>query len=242
MECPSETLELLDDLQELDFTILHLKRTFDTLPQRQAILKARQTLADLRGRKESIDDLVAKAQDKVDGVLEEDQALVAKQKGIEEMLANKATGFRDVEARTKELAGIAKRRENLAHHLGGYQTELDRVKAAQAKIDAALASVEATEAREVESFKQQGTDLQQRMAAAKSERAKLAPKLDADILALYDKTAAKCGGVAVAHLTGKTCSVCRGTIDEARLHQCRHEAPLSACPLCRRLLVVDKEQ
>ena len=238
MKCPEETLELLDDLQALDFTILNLTRTFDTLPQRQAILKARQSLADLRTRKESVDELVAKAQAKVDAVLEEDSQLAAKEQAIQAMLNDKATGYRDVEARTKELAGIAKRRENLKHALGLRQADLDKVKAVEEKISAALAQVTAQEAHEVETFKAQGTELQKRIAATKAERAKFAPKVDPDILALYEKTSTKCGGVAVAHLQGSTCSVCRGTIDDARLHQCRREAPLSTCPLCRRLLVI----
>ena len=240
MECPSEQLALLEDLQALDFTVLNLKRTFDTLPQRQAILKARQTLADLRTRKEQVDGLVAKAQEKVDAVLEEDEYLTGKEKAIEEMLSGKATGFRDVEARTKELSGYAKRRETLHHQLGGYEADLNKKKEAQAKIDAALAQVEATEAREVASFKEQGTDLQKRIAATRAEREALAPSIDPELLATYEKAAARCGGVGLAHLNGKSCSVCRGVIDEARVHQCRHEAPLSTCPLCRRLLIVEK--
>lgn len=239
MKCSPETLELLDDLQALDFTILNLERTFETLPQRQNILKARQTLEDLRTRKASSTALVEKAQAKVDGILEEDAEVAEKQKAIEELLSGKATGYRDVEARNKELSALAKRRETLAHHLGGCDADLEKAKAADAKISAAIALVETQEAREVATFKEQGTELQKRIARAKAERAALAPKVDADVLALYDKTAERCGGVALGHLKGSTCSVCRGTIDEARLHQIRREAPLSSCPHCRRLLVVD---
>ena len=240
MDCSRETLDALDDLQAVDFTILNLQRTFDTLPQRQAILKSRQTLEDLRARKVNSAELVAKAQAKVDGVYEEDGRLAEKQAGIEALLKGTATGYRDVEARNKELAAVAKRRETLNHVLGIYDAELTKVKAVDEKIDAAIAQVEATEAHDVATFREQGTDLRQRIAQAKTERENLAPKVDAAILALYDKTAERCGGVALAHLKGKTCSVCRGTIDEARLHQIRREAPLSACPLCRRMLVIDE--
>ena len=239
MKCSQETLSLLDDLQAVDFTILNLQRTFDTLPQRQAILKARQTIADLRARKESSTALVAKAQAKVDDIYEQDAILAEKQKGIEGLLEGKATGYRDVEARNKELAGIAKRRETLSHLLGGLDADLEKAKSADAKISQALGLMEAQEAREVQTFKEQGTDLQKRIALAKAERSKLAPQIEPTILALYDKAAARCGGVALGHLKGSTCSVCRSSIDEARLHQIRREAPLSSCPHCRRILIVD---
>lgn len=240
MECPAETIELLDRLQAIDFEILNLKRTFETLPQRQAILKARQGLIDVRARKESADGLVAKAQAKIDDVLAEDAQLAQKEADIRKLLQDKAAGYREVEAMNKQLASVAKRRETLGHHLNGYRAEFAKVKAVADKIDAAVASLEATEAREVESFRAQGTDLRERIAKAEQKRAAFIPQMPADMLTLYDKTALKCGGVAVAHLQGESCSVCRGHIDEARLHQCHHEAPLSSCPLCRRLLVVER--
>ncbi|MBR3257955.1 MAG: hypothetical protein IKF96_03095 [Eggerthellaceae bacterium] len=240
MECPAETLELLEKLQAMDFTILNLKRTFETLPQRQAILKARQGLMDVRERKVSADELVAKAQAKVDDVLAEDAQQAQKEEEIKKLLQDKSAGYREVEAMNKQLASVAKRRETLNHHLNGYKAELAKVKAVADKIDSAIASLEAKEAQEVESFRAQGTDLRERIAKAEKERAAFAPQLPASLLALYEKTAIRCGGVGVSHLKGDSCTVCRGKIDEARLHQCRKEAPLSTCPLCRRLLIVDK--
>ena len=239
MECPAETLELLEDLQAVDFRILNLKRTFDTLPQRQSILTMRQNLADVRERKESVMELVAKARAKVTAAKDEDARVAVKEEAVSALLKDKATGYREAEARTKELAGYAKRRETIAHSLKGLQAELDKVLAVEAKIDDALIRLEAAEAAEVASFKQQGGDLMAKIAAAKSERAALAPKVDGETLSLYEKTAARCGGVALAHLKGSSCSVCRATIDQARLQQCRREAPLSVCPLCHRLLVID---
>ncbi len=240
MECPAETLELLEKLQAMDFTILNLKRTFETLPQRQAILKARQGLMDVRERKVSADELVAKAQAKVDDVLAEDAQQAQKEEEIKKLLQDKSAGYREVEAMNKQLASVAKRRETLNHHLNGYKAELAKVKAVADKIDSAIASLEAMEAQEVESFRAQGTDLRERIAKAEKERAAFAPHLPTSLLALYEKTAIRCGGVGVSHLKGDSCTVCRGKIDEARLHQCRKEAPLSTCPLCRRLLIVDK--
>lgn len=239
MDCASETLALLDDLQALDFTLLNLRRTFENLPQRQEILKARQTMTDLRERKESADDLVAKAKAKVDAVVDEDKRLEEKEAAVNALLNDKATGYRDVEARTKELAGIAKRRETLSHNLKGLQADLDKVSAVAEKINAALNAVVANEARLVASFKEEGTALMQEISATEARRKEFVPGIDAEMLALYEKTATKCGGVGLAHLQGKTCSVCRSTIDEARLNQLKHEAPLSYCPLCRRLLVVE---
>ena len=240
MECPAETLELLEKLQAMDFTILNLKRTFETLPQRQAILKARQGLMDVRERKVSADELVATAQAKVDDVLAEDAQQAQKEEEIKKLLQDKSAGYREIEAMNKQLASVAKRRETLNHHLNGYKAELAKVKAVADKIDSAIASLEAMEAQEVESFRAQGTDLRERIAKAEKERAAFAPHLPTSLLALYEKTAIRCGGVGVSHLKGDSCTVCRGKLDEARLHQCRKEAPLSTCPLCRRLLIVDK--
>ncbi len=240
MECSAENLELLEELNALDFTILNLQRTFDTLPQRQAILKARQTLADLRSRKTGADELVAKAKAKVDKAVAEDESLAQKEAEIQALLNDKATGYRDVEARTKELAGIAKRRETINHQLIGYRAELAKVQAVADKVSAAVAQIEAGEAAQVADFKAQGTDLMAKIANAKADRAKFAPNLPADLLQMYEKTAQRCGGVGLAHLDGHACSVCRASIDEAHLYQLRYEAPLSACPHCKRLMIVKK--
>lgn len=238
MECSAETLQVLDDLQAVDFTILHLKRKFDTLPQRQKILQLRQNIHDVCERKAKAVDLVDEAQEKVNDVLEDDATLEKRQKAIQEQLDQAKGNFRDVEAKTKELASVAKQRETLNHKLTTYEAELDKVQAVLQKIEEALAQLEEAEAAEVSSFKAEGTALQQQIARAKAERETIAPKLDPSLLTLYEKTAARCGGVGVAHLEGSTCSVCHGPLDKAHVHQARHDAPLTTCPLCRRLLIV----
>ncbi len=238
MECSAENLALLEDLCEQDFSILHLQRTFDTLPQRNAILKARQTLTDLRARQTSANELVVKAQAKVTDAMAEDEKLAEKQSSIEAMLNENTAGYREVDARTKELASVAKRRETIAHQLKGLRADLEKVQAVSDKVNEAVAQVEATEAEQVASFRAEGTELKERIAKETAQRATSAQAIPSDLLALYEKTAQRCGGVGLAKLDGKRCSVCRSEIDEARLHQIRHEAPLSTCPHCRRLLIV----
>ena len=89
------------------------------------------------------------------------------------------------------------------------------------------------------SFEEEDNELIAQVKDLMAKRAELAAGLPDNLLALYDKTAAKSGGVAVGQLTEDAhCGICRASIEGGRLIELRASAPLGTCPNCKRLLVV----
>ena len=90
------------------------------------------------------------------------------------------------------------------------------------------------------SFEEEDNELIAQVKDLMGKRAELVAGLPADLMALYDKTAAKSGGVAIGKLTEDArCGICRGSIEGGRLIELRNSAPLGTCPNCKRLLVVE---
>ena len=102
----------------------------------------------------------------------------------------------------------------------------------------ALAAVERQEAEATTSFQQQGGALKNDEARLQAQRSRLAAQLPQDLLATYEKTAARSGGVAVARLLDGKCGACRAVIEGGRLIDLKGQAPLGVCPACKRLLIV----
>ena len=138
------------------------------------------------------------------------------------------------------MAGIAKRRDTLAEKMLEMQVNLDKIENVRSQLERAVAASHAEEKRIRASFEEEDNELIAQAKDLMGKRAELAAGLPADLMALYDKTAAKSGGVAIGKLTEDArCGICRGTIEGGRLIELRNSAPLGTCPNCKRLLVVE---
>ncbi len=90
----------------------------------------------------------------------------------------------------------------------------------------------------MESFKKEGGALKEGLAQLEAVRADIVAGMSPEIVKLYEKTAARAGGVAVGVLTENRCGVCRMPIDGGRLIDLKAQAPLGVCPSCKRLLLI----
>ena len=93
----------------------------------------------------------------------------------------------------------------------------------------------------IASFQKTGGALRASIEEGDKARAALAGQVSPELLGVYEKTRAHCGGVALAELKDGACSACRNTFDSSRLSKICSQAPLATCPSCRRLLVVEGE-
>lgn len=225
-------------IQDLDRTLLKLKKTFDELPQRQTILAQRQYKAKVQEKLKQVEAMKADVDKRVNKVVTEDTVLARKQEEVQEAITAAGSDYRNLEARTKELDGHAKRRAVLATQLEELDAEMTRVADLMSQVQGLLVRTERVEQREIESFREEGGKLQNSMVVLKKERDQLFAQLPADAAKEYEKTAAACGGVAIGLLAGSSCGVCRTPFDETRLVNVRSQAPVSRCPHCKRMLVV----
>lgn len=237
MEATREDIEGLFELQRIDLEIKRLNKELDDLPQRAIIMAAREKKVAIEAKAEQVAELKRATSRKITRIDDEDASLAKKEAGVQAAIDAAHGDFRNVEARSKELASIVRRRATIAEDRAAVSAELDKINAMEAQIGAALDDLAAKERQAIDSFQKQGGDLKLAIAKLEAARGQVVPKIDADLVRSYDKAAAR-SGVAIAVLDGNRCGACRVTIDGGRLIDLKSQAPLGSCPSCKRLLVI----
>lgn len=239
MEATREDIDGLFELQRIDLEIMRRTKELDELPQRGIIVAAREKRGAIEAQSAKVAELKRATSRKITRIDDEDASLAKKEAGVQAAIDAAHGDFRNVEARTKELAGIVRRRGTLAEDRAAVQAELDKIGNIEAQITLAIEEVNAKEQEAIDSFQKQGGDLKLAIAKLEAARNQLVGKIDTDLVKAYDRTSARAGGVAIGALDGNRCGVCRVTIDSGRLIDLRAQAPLGTCPSCKRLLIIE---
>ena len=238
MDAPSDQLNLLLSLQQIDLAYLQAKKRFDELPQRAQILQIRQKKEQIAAKAQQVLAMREQAEKKIAAIEDEDERLVTKLASLQMSIDQGKGDYRSLEAQTKEMKGQSARRDQLMADLEVANQSLEKVLAVARQVAAASEKLNQQEAAAIESFRKDGVDLQQQMARLEAERGETQAQLDPDLLALFRKTAQANAGVGIGVLSGDRCGVCRQPIQDSRMVELRSQAPLARCPHCKRLLVV----
>lgn len=238
MKADPAALATLLHLQQVDIESMRAQKKLDELPQREVILGLRKKRAEVDPKRAQLEEMRRDADHEFTKINDEDERLVEKQQGIQEKIDHAQGDFRAVDSLTKELGGIAKRRNALEAEVATLTERIDQIAAVQKQVSDALQLIKTQEQDAIASFQKEGGELTNEVARLKNARENLAAQLDAELLDLYEKKSKKGGGIGIARLKEGSCSVCRNRIDEGKLLQIRAEAPLSECPSCKRMLVI----
>lgn len=241
MQALPEEIDILYKVQQADLDIKRLGRELDELPQRQVILKARQKRDAISKKRTQVAALRKDAAKKLTRINDEDASLEKKEKGAQAAIEAAGNDYRNAEARTKELNGIFKRRNELAESRSAAEAELAKIKALDEQVAQAMEELDATEAQATESFKSEGTALMQQTAQAKAIKDALLSQLSPEVAKFFNRTAALFDTVSIAKLEGNSCSVCRAKIEPGHLLDLKQNAPLANCPSCKRILIIEAE-
>lgn len=240
MQATSEQIIGLTKLQHLDQSIARLRQRLDSLPQKQAIADARAKRAAIRQKQRALAGARKDAEGRLAELRDEDarleQAAVAAQRAIEAS----SHDYRAVAARSAELEQIASRRDELHGEASSIEGRLADIAGVEPQASAMSARLEEHEARLIADYRREGGGLLAEIARLEDERASLAGVVGQQIMAHYDRLAKAKQGVALAHLVDGACNTCRSRIDASRILVLRSEYPLSFCPHCGRLMVVDR--
>lgn len=238
MDATREDIEGLFELQRIDLEIMRLTKELDELPQRAIIMAARDKKAEIQAKGEKVAELKRATMKRVTRIDDEDASLAKKEAGVQAAIDAAHGDFRNVEARTKELAGIVRRRGTIAEDRAAIQAELDKIGAMEAQIALAVEEISAKEQQAIDSFQKQGGELKLAIAKLEAARGPVEAKVNDDLARAYDRIVARSGGVAIGVLDDSRCGVCRMPIESGRLIDLRSQAPLGICPACKRLLVI----
>ena len=239
MDISHDEIAVLIQLQHIDRELMRQRKQLEELPQRAVILAARQKKAGIVEKQAKASGLRRETMKKITRITDEDASLVKKQQGVQAAIEAARGDYRNVEARTKELNGIAKRRATLSDELDKVSAELAKIEDLEAQIALALEDVSAKEAAAIASFQKEGGALKMGIMALEDERVKVIPRIEAVVLREYEKASARGGGVAVGRLEGSRCGACRSVLEGGRLIELKAQAPLGCCPNCKRLLVIE---
>lgn len=239
MQVDTGDIGTLLQVQHIDLELLKAKKTLEELPQRSIILVARQKKQAIEQKRDRVAELRREAEDKAAKLEDEDARLVAKQRLVQEAIDASRGDYRSVEAHTKELNGFAKRRNKLEEELEKVGEDMAKIERVQEQVSRALDEIEKQEEAAITSFQQEGGALQHHISHMSADRAKLMSMLPTELRDVYERTAARMGGVAVGRLKDGRCGACRALIDGGRLIELKAQAPLGRCPSCKRLLVVE---
>ena len=240
MRVEYEDLETLLKIQAIDLAVLQAKKQRAELPQRVKVQMLRKKRDEISAKLDQALEIEKKAKAEFTKVEDEDRQLAEKQQRAQELIDSSGSDYRKVESQSKEMAGMAKRRDTLAGQMLEMQENLDKIEGVRSQLERAIAASQVEEKRMRASFEAEDNEIIGQIKDLMAKRAELVSGLPADLVELYDKTAAKTGGVAIGKLEEDgRCGICRTNIEGGRLIELRASAPLGTCPNCKRLLVVE---
>lgn len=232
---PSQQADLLS-LSNLDLEITRTRVTLTGLTSGEAFSELRSAqrdaasaLIDSRNQLDSVELELKRA--------EADLTLVEQRIDKDNQRLNQTSSSKDAQGIQAELETLKKRKSELEDLELAVLERKEQAEAAyktilsdKQSIDDDLASKEAANETEVMKLRS-GLDL------ITQQRAQQASRTDAELLALYEKKAAR--GVAVGRLLNRECGACRMTIGATALAEITAlpQDELATCPDCQAILV-----
>ncbi len=240
MQISNESLDLLFKIQELDLRVIKAKKERAQLPQRLQLIKLRKKRAEIEPKLDQIEEVLQKKNKDVSVIKDEETQLSEKSKRLQEEIDQAGTNFRLAESHSRDMAGIAKRKETLQGELKAIEAEISSVTHMRDQILEVLKNIQEKENEIIDSFKDQDAALVTLIKDSFHQKELLAAQVPDDVMLAYNNAAEKCGGVGLAELKDNSCSACRTPINETRMTALKAESPVSHCPFCGRLIVVDR--
>ena len=241
MEATTEQIEMLDKLQEVDRLRLKAERELAQLPHREQVVELRKRKKGVQEKLVQVQDVISREEKRISRIELEDQQLVEKQRKTQEKIDGAKGDYRAVNTWTRDLEGMMKRRNTLDSQLSSAMEKLGEIEKVRDQAQSVLAKLDAQEGQIVAHFQKDSSKLAEDIEKCKAVGQAIASKIPRELLELYVSAVKRCGGVGLAHLKDMKCSACRNVIDQNRFLQLRREAPLSECPHCHRILVIDED-
>ncbi len=231
----ADQLRLLD-LADLDARIRQAEQARSNPPQAarvQELLTQRQQLSqELAARLGARDDLQAELKR-----IESDVAVVDARADRDAQRLQSVTNPKDAQGLEHELASLAKRKSDLEDAELGVMERLETAESDVAAQEALVAATNDEGARLSAEAKAVVADAGARLEAATRDRAAIADGIPSDLVALYERLAARSAGA--APLRRQTCEGCRMVLAGTDLNAIRQAADdaVVTCPECGCILV-----
>jgi len=228
------------ELQELDLTV-------DRLEARRREIESGQEVEEARRRSEQAEEKVGELRMALDSIGKEETRLeneiasmdlriqadqgrlydgsVANPKELQALQAD-VNNLRARKARLEdEELGQMERREELEKHLPGLEAGMTDARGR-------MSELETSSEREL-------VEIERSVAERRSDRERLTPEFDEELLELYEDLRAQKRGVGAAALKDGVCQGCHEKLSPLYLDRLKRAEGIRRCENCRRILVVD---
>jgi len=204
----------------------HAGRVQELLAQRQAMSSE---LTALLGARDDVRAELAR--------VESDVAIVDARVARDNALLAASANAKEAQGLEHELASLAKRKNDLEDAELELMERLENAEAAVTAQQAAIDEVNGEGARLSAAAKESAAAAGARSEAAARDRAAIAARVPADLLAMYERLAAR--GVGAGLLRRRTCEGCHMVLSGTDLHTISHAADddVITCPECGAILV-----
>ena len=232
----ADTLDQLLALQGVDSAIQALEA---------ALVLAPKQLAEAEEERRGVEAQGAEAKARVDAILAKRRELEGTIESIGQTILKYETQKTSVKTNEEfhainhQIAHEKDRRSGLEDEVLASFDEEEAARQKAGQIEAKLAeAIKRTDARRADVESRIEAD-KKRLAELKEHRGKVAPGLDAKILARYESLRAKKGGVAVAGVAGGNCGGCHSSLPPQLVNEVKKRDRLYHCEFCGRFLAHD---
>ncbi|HEU5001874.1 MAG TPA: C4-type zinc ribbon domain-containing protein [Actinomycetota bacterium] len=239
MDPSREALLSLLELQKIDTAIDRIEARLSHLPEQAALDALEARLADLdvqiAERKQALDEVSVRQRrldNEVDSV---GQKIAGESNRLYSGMVKNAKELSDI---SREIEALKRRKGILEDNDLEVMEERDGIEAEhQALLDERTAVLEEiAQARILRDHASEGLGVQ--LSAAQAERAVWPPRIESELLGLYDTIRAHKSGIGAAAMVDGVCQGCHMRLPAMEAERVRSASGLTRCDECRRILVV----
>lgn len=238
MEASVQDIENLKRLQDVDVAAANAQRELDGLPERTQLADVRAKLIAIRQKQQEIEKLADSNRTELSRIGAEIEVITLHQIETNEKIGSSNSDHQLREALSKDLKSLVDRGKELEKTREAILARESQIANVKHQIETAIGALAAQESSISATLEAKISVLPDQLAEGRSEHERLIAVLPAEVAEGYERARRHCGGVALAELVDGQCSTCRSKLDDTRLLQVRRQAPLSVCPMCRRLLII----
>jgi predicted nucleic acid-binding Zn-ribbon protein len=229
-----QQMSLLRELQAIDSYIDRLRQELNQLDSgeriRAKLEQTRQRMEDIKQRYEASYTAAAEQERRLQELDERIRRAEA------ELYSGRITNPRELQLMQQEIENAKKTRDELDLQMLQLWETLENMKRDIDASERDLRQIERFYEAHMEDYRQRKAALEGEIAFNEQEREKLAQQIDPEVRQRYQTLRERLGGIAVAVVEQKACSVCHTLLTPYTLKRLETEEALITCESCGRLL------
>jgi uncharacterized protein len=228
------------DVQALDTRVDQLAHRRETLPELAALRELETTLGGFRDQivaAETEASDVTRELSKAEGDVAQVQTRATRDK--QRLDAGQVSSPKELEGLQHEIATLAKRQSDLEDIVLDVMERLESAQGRGAELAAQREQATAKLAELSASRDRALVDIDNEVTTLRQQRDTQASRIDADLVALYEKIRAQQAGIGAAELRQRRCGGCRLELNTVEIGALRSadEDEVMRCEECRRILI-----